>query len=55
MALAAALEERIERLDEEVTRILALITSLQPPMHRDDLYVSRATIEEVVERELRAL
>lgn len=52
---ATALEERIDRLDDDVARILATLSTLQPATLRNDLYVSRATIEAGVERELKAL
>ena len=50
-----ALEKRVERLDDEVARIFAVLSTLQPAALRTDLYVTQATIEAGVEQELKAI
>lgn len=51
----AELEERLERLEDDVGRILASLTAVRHVTKVAELYVTQATIESGVKRELKGL
>lgn len=51
----AAVEERLERIEDDLGRILASLAAVGPITKVAELYVTQATIEAGVKRELKAL
>ena len=51
----AALEERVERLEDDVGRILACLAAVRSVTKVAELYVTQATIEAGVKHELKAI
>lgn len=55
MPSAVALEQTVERLDQRVTKILAILTTALPRSLEGQLYITQSMIVTGVDRELRAL